>query len=188
MIGHNRRLGISCSGIIVSDEMPDEKITSKLSEASILNARLDKFQESLESGFRNLRIDINLLGNDISIVKERMTSVENRVGAIEGSGSRRSDAVKALDTRTSQSDLAQDAQIARLIEQNQALEAQVTEARQQVKNLTAIAVRLESVASSIVGNRLVRRIAILSGYVVIGLLALIIIWLGSKGIHIEVPK
>jgi len=156
---------------------PDNKPTAKIDQIEVFNARLDKFSDLLDSGIRAIRVDIGLVSNDLTVVKSQVSTLTQRVDVIETASTRRSDAVKAV----SLNDMEQAAQLAHERTAREALAHDVTELKAvnvaQVESL----VRLERVASSILGNKKVR----IAGYAVL----LIIIAIAARfGIHIEVPK
>ena len=119
----------------------DTNPTTQISESSVLNARLDKLAETIDTGFRMTRADISLVANDLTIAKSQIASLASRTEALESAGSRRSDAVKAVDVRTSQQDLEQAAQLAQERDAREELAAKVEDISKVADNLTTVNVR-----------------------------------------------
>lgn len=160
----------------MSDEKPPEKPTTQLPAVPEWAVELTR---TTKDGFRQVRADLELVANDLSLVKERVTIIETWRNDQDLRASRNSNRVKELAEATSHVDLTHDAKIAAEIVARQELERRVSETHATVETIraetaqqTAILARLDRVAS----NPLVKTVATALG-------TAILTWLASKGLR-----
>lgn len=160
---------------------PDNKPTTQVSREAVLNERLDRIVDGIAAVSGQVdRLDgsVSLVINDVTIVKDRIAMIERRTEQLETAGTRRSDAVKAVDARTSAQDMEQAAQLAQERAAREALAKEVKQLTEiNSKQMRALE-ELNATAKSIVGNKMIRQIAY-------GVGTLILLWLASKGITIK---
>lgn len=160
----------------MGDEKPPEKVTTQLPAVPEWVVELTR---TTKDGFRAVRADLELVANDLSLVKERVTIIETWRNDQDLRASRNSNRVRDLAEATSHVDLAHDAKIAAEIVARQKLERDAAETRALVERLqaetasqTAILGRLDKVAS----NPLVKTVATAVG-------TAILTWLSVKGLR-----
>ena len=158
------------------DEKPPEKVTTQLPAVPEWAIELTR---TTKDGFRQVRADLELVANDLSLVKERVTIIETWRNDQDMRASRNSNRVRDLAEATSHVDLTHDAKIAAEIVARQKLERDTAETRELVERLraetasqTAILGRLDKVAS----NPLVKTVATAVG-------TAILTWLSVKGLR-----
>lgn len=158
------------------DEKPPEKVTTQLPAVPEWAVELTR---TTKDGFRAVRADLELVANDLSLVKERVTIIETWRNDQDLRASRNSNRVKDLAEATSHVDLTHEAKLAAEIVERQRVARDGAETRAIVEKLqaemslqTAILARLDKVAS----NPLVKTIATALG-------TAILTWLASKGLR-----
>lgn len=160
----------------MGDEKPPEKVTTQLPQVPEWAVELTR---TTKDGFRAVRADLELVANDLSLVKERVTIIETWRNDQDLRASRNSARVRELADSTSHVDLTHDAKIAAEIVARQELERRVAETHAMVETVkaetsqqTAILARLDRVAS----NPLVKTVAASVG-------TAILTWLAARGGH-----
>lgn len=158
------------------DEKPPEKVTTQLPAVPEWAVELTR---TTKDGFRAVRADLELVANDLSLVKERVTIIETWRNDQDMRASRNSNRVKELAETTSHIDLTHDAKIAAEIVERQKLAREVAETRAIVEvvksetaSQTAILARLDRLTS----NPLVKTVATAVG-------TAILTWLSVKGLR-----
>jgi hypothetical protein len=158
------------------DEKPTEKVTTQLPAVPEWAVELTR---TTKDGFRAVRADLELVANDLSLVKERVTIIETWRNDQDQRLNRNSNRVRDLADTTSHVDLTVQAvkseaivkqmeQDRKIAETHTMVEAVKAETAQQ----TAILARLDKVAS----NPLVKTVATALG-------TAILTWLASKGLR-----
>ena len=158
------------------DEKPPEKVTTQLPAVPEWAVELTR---TTKDGFRAVRADLELVANDLSLVKERVTIIETWRNDQDQRLNRNSNRVRDLADTTSHVDLTVQAvkseaivkqmeQDRKIAETHTMVEAVKAETAQQ----TAILARLDRVAS----NPLVKTVATAIGTAVLT-------WLASKGLR-----
>ena len=156
---------------MVDGDGPDNKPTTSLPKVDPAIAELTKI---VKDGFARTEANFALISGEVN-------SLGNRVTELEAARGRASNRVREVEDTTSHNDLEQQAQLAQERAARETLAAKVDAIASASTAQTEALVRLEHIATSLLGNKKVR----LAGYVVLVLL----MGVAAKfGIHIEVPK
>lgn len=117
-------------------EPPEPKQTVALKKDDIVQAQLKQvldavasFRAEVNSGLTHLTADVQLVSNDLGIVKDRVAIIEGWKNDQDARAARNSKRVQQV----SESDLAQEAKIAETIVKQQALESAIHETRAMVE-------------------------------------------------------
>lgn len=154
----------------MSDEQPEPKVTTKISQDEVSRGLLDKLVAAvtdIKDGVHSLRADVGLIANDVSLVKDRVSLVEQRTSALEEAKRINSDRVR----KESNSNMDQDAAIAQLTTDVTQLKAESAENLALTKSVVAD-----------IGKALKNPLV---GKIVVGVLTALATWLASKGVHLQ---
>lgn len=144
----------------MSDDMPEQPKTTQLAAVPEWAIELTR---SMKEGFRVTNANIEVVSNDLTVVKDRLVIVERWKGEQDERASRMSTGVRGL----SSANLEQDAQLAQERAAREALASKVQELTDSQAVQLAILTRLDKVAS----NPTVKVLLFLAGTAATGYLA-----------------
>lgn len=111
-------------------DQPDTNPTVSIPLGEIVNAQLKQLldgqrvqHEEISAGFKRLETNIEVVANEVGVVKGRLGMVENRQNEIDEWRKNNSERVRTLAGTASSNDLAHDAKLAQEIIERQALAA-----------------------------------------------------------------
>jgi len=135
----------------MADDNPEAKVTVQIPQADIMSARLkqlldsfDSHRSEMQTAFKNLSANVELVSNDIGVVKERITILESWRSDQDVRITRASDGLR----QASQADMAQEALLAEERTAREALAKQVETLSATNETQLAILSRLDKIASN----------------------------------------
>ncbi len=149
-------------------EPPEQPKTTQIPAISPIEVAITQLTRTVESGIRELRADVGLVSNDLSIVKDRVGIIESWKNDQDARASRTSAGVRSLST----TDAAHEAQLAQERAAREALAKEVSDLKATNETQLAILGRLDKVAS----NPLVKTLGAM-------LATAVITWLATHGVH-----
>ncbi len=144
----------------MSDDMPEQPKTTKLEAVPPWAVELTR---AMKSGIAEVRADISLVSNDLSVVKDRVTILESERTKLSGG-------VRGLST----TDAEQAAQLAQERAAREALATEVADLKKTNETQLAILARLDKVAS----NPLVKTVVAMMA-------TALLTWLASHGVAVK---
>lgn len=157
-------------------EGPDTNTTVEIEKTDIINAQLKQIITSLGShraevtdSFRTLTANIELVSNDLGIVKDRVTILESAKHDADLRQNRVSAGVKSLSSTNAE----QDAQLAQERAAREALALELAETKKTVEKIevkTDVQTMMLVKVTSILDTPLVKKIGIAAGLLLLGLL------------------
>lgn len=142
----------------MSEEKPPEQIATKqIPRVDPVMEMLKQLSEKTESGFRNVRADVQLVANDVSLVKDQVRVVEGRVGVLEEARSRTSSRVREV----SEHDLEQEAKIADVIVWRKSVDEHLSAQDDKLETIHTVATEIKNAITHPLGKQALKSLAVL---------------------------